>query len=105
MCYFMDDKLKRAEHILKKYNQEHLLQFYDELTEDERELLIDQILSIDFDEILYLYEKSKIDVLDSTEEVEPLPYIIKSLIPNTLEKNILHLDNRLLVQGKLLLLL
>ena len=74
----MDDKPKRAERILEKYKQEHLLQFYDELTENEREFLVNQILDINFDEILHLYEKSKFDVLDSTEEVEPLPYINKS---------------------------
>ena len=72
------DGLNKAREILKTYNQEHLLQFYDELTETEQKNLINQILSIDFDEILYLYKKSKFDVTDSTEEVEPLPYFDKS---------------------------
>ena len=30
----MEDKLNKAKEILKKYNQEHLLQFYDELSEE-----------------------------------------------------------------------
>lgn len=72
------DGLNKAKEILKTYNQEHLLQFYDELTETEQENLVNQILSINFDEILYLYKKSKFDVTDSTEEVEPLPYYDKS---------------------------
>lgn len=74
----MENELKKAKEILKKYDQEHLLQFYDELTPSEKKYLLEQILSIDFDEILHLYEKSKFDVLDSTEEIEPLPYINKS---------------------------
>lgn len=74
----MESELKKAKEILKKYNQEHLLQFYDELTNSERKYLLEQILSINFDEILCLYEKSKLDVLDSTEEIEPLPYTNKS---------------------------
>lgn len=76
----MEDKLRQAQIILKKYKQEHLLQFYDELTDNEKHFLLDQILSINFDEILYLYEKSKFDVTDSTEEVAPLPYINKSTL-------------------------
>ena len=36
----MDDKLKKAKEILKKYNQEHLLQFYNELTDAQRANLV-----------------------------------------------------------------
>lgn len=74
----MEDQLKNAKDILKKYNQEHLLQFYDELNQVEKQFLLEQILSMNFDEILNLYEKSKFDVLDSTEKIEPLHYIDKS---------------------------
>lgn len=76
----MEDKLNTVRSILKKYNQEHLLQFYSELTESQRSDLLNQILNIDFEEILYLYEKSKIDVLDSTEEIEPISYIDKETL-------------------------
>lgn len=41
--------------ILKKYHQEHLLRFYDELNGEEQKHLIDQINSIDFEEINKLY--------------------------------------------------
>lgn len=78
----MEEHLKKAKNILSKYNQEHLLQFYDELSDFEKQYLVEQILSIDFEQILYLYEKSKFDILDSTEEVEPLPYINKASLSN-----------------------
>lgn len=74
----MEEQLKKVKEILSIYEQEHLLQFYDELSEQEKQQLLKQILSIDFDEILQLYEKSKLDILDSTEEVEPLPFMDKS---------------------------
>lgn len=74
----MDAELKRVKDILIKYGQEHLIQFYDELSDLEKDYLLKQILSIDFDEILRLYNKSKFDVLDSTEEIAPLDYIDKS---------------------------
>lgn len=74
----METQLKKVKEILIKYHQEHLLQFYDELSLQQKQFLIDQILSIDFDEILRIYEKSKYDVLDSTTNMEPLPYFNKS---------------------------
>lgn len=42
----MIDEVKEQ---LKKYNQEHLLRFYDVLNEEEKEHLINQINTIDFD--------------------------------------------------------
>ena len=48
----MSDTLEEVKFILKKYNQEHLLYFYDELTQDEKEKLLNQILTIDFEKIL-----------------------------------------------------
>ena len=81
----MEDKLTKAKNILIKYNQEHLIQFYDELDKDKQEFLINQILSIDFEKILNLYEKkSKIDMNESIEEIEPLPYTDKNKIPEDL---------------------
>lgn len=73
--------LKQVQAILQKYHQEHLLQFYTELSNEEKQTLLQQISSISFDDILYLYEKSKFDVLDSTEEIEPLPYLCKDSLP------------------------
>ena len=42
----MENKLKTAKKILKKYNQEHLLHFYDELSENEKNKLLNQILKL-----------------------------------------------------------
>ena len=50
-----------AKKTLTKYKQEHLLAFYDELNNQEKELLIHQICQIDFEQILNLYEFSKKD--------------------------------------------
>lgn len=76
----MEEQLKKVKEILIKYKQEHLLQFYDELSSEQQGQLLKQILSINFDEILQLYEASKFNVLDSTEEVEPLPFVNKSTL-------------------------
>ena len=65
----MEDKLSEVKKILSKYNQEHLIQFYSELTEKQKSDLLNQILKIDFEEILNLYEESKLEVLNSTENI------------------------------------
>ncbi len=58
----MDTKLEKVKQKLKKYNQEHLLAFYQDIEEKEnQEKLLDEILNLDFEEILSLYENSKID--------------------------------------------
>ena len=73
----MEDKLKKAEEILKKYNQEHLLQFYDELSENEKKLLLNQILSINFEKILNIYTQSLNFHYDPNVEISPIPHIEK----------------------------
>ena len=78
----MEEQLKKVKSLLKKYNQEHLLQFYDELTESQRYELLSQILSINFEEILDLYGKSKIDIVENIEKIEPIPYFDKSTFSN-----------------------
>ena len=74
----MIQNYEKAKDILKKYNQEHLLNFYDELNNEEKEFLINQICRIDFKQIFDLYEASKIDETIPCNLIEPLPYTIKS---------------------------
>lgn len=76
----MDSKLQIAVEILKKYNQEHLLDFYDELDEDKKNHLVNQILSIDFEQIQQLYKNSKKNTVINKNLITPIPYITKSLI-------------------------
>ena len=40
----MEDRLNEVKKILKKYNQEHLIQFYPELTDEQKTSLLNQIL-------------------------------------------------------------
>lgn len=77
----MDNKLQIAVNILQKNNQEHLLNFYDELDESQKAYLINQILSIDFAQLNNLFENSKKD--DSIEEsrISPVSYFSKDNLP------------------------
>ena len=73
----MKENLEVAKKILKKYNQEHLLNFYDELDDEKKSHLINQICNIDFKQIFDLYEASKIDEVIPTNSIEPLKYTEK----------------------------
>ena len=96
----MDDKLNLVKEILKKYGQEHLIQFYSELTESQKSYLLNQILKINFEEILALYEKSKTDIYDSTEEIEPLDYSIKSDLSDNKIKQLENIGLKAIKSGK-----
>lgn len=70
------EELLQVKKILKKYEQEHLLCLYDKLTKREQRILINQILSLDFDEILTLYHNS-MKKNNKDQKVTPLEHIEK----------------------------
>lgn len=96
----MEDKLKIVKEILKKYDQEHLIRFYSELTDVQKSNLLNQILKINFEEILTLYEKSKEEVLESTEEIEPIDYSIESELSSNKIKQLESLGLKAIKSGK-----
>ena len=55
----MEEKLLATKEILKKYGQEHLLENYENLSEENKNVLLNDILTIDFGEIAELYEQTK----------------------------------------------
>ena len=77
----MDSKLSHVREKLKIYNQEHLLSFYDELSEEQRARLLVQLEDIDFEKITKLYSDLKTISIPTDEIIEPLDYFVKSEIP------------------------
>lgn len=73
----MNKKLLKVKDVLSKYNQEHLLKFFDSLTEFEKTTLLNQIEKIDFDLILNLYKKSKKVQIVPYEDISPLDHTEK----------------------------
>ena len=53
------DKLQDAVDILKAYNQEHIIKLLQNLDEEHKENLINDIYNIDFHQIMELYENTK----------------------------------------------
>ena len=55
----MYEKLSMAKELLAKYGQEHLLQCYDKFSDEQKNKLLDDILTLDFNQVQNLYESTK----------------------------------------------
>ena len=73
----MEHNIEEIKHTLKKYNQEHLLNFYDKLDEQKQNKLLEQIENIDFELIKSLYDKTKDEIKNEDAEIEPIDFMDK----------------------------
>ena len=62
---------------LKKYGQEHLIRFINELSEEEKNVLLNQIEKIDLEQISRLYEETKNGNKFEQDKIEPMAYVDK----------------------------
>ncbi len=63
--------------ILKKYSQEHLIKHLSNLTQDEQQILEEQILKMDFEQLQKLYNEAKQKAQVVEEKLEHIPYVDK----------------------------
>lgn len=70
------DRLNEIKMKLITYGQEHVLQFYNELEENEKEILLNQIENIDFELVSKLYNERN-EVKNTEDLIEPLSYVDK----------------------------
>ena len=97
----MNDDFIKASELIKKYKQEHLLKFYDNLSDDKKEKIINQILSIDFEQINQLYENTKHEVEFGNTKIEPLSYVEKSKMSEDDFNKYNNLGEEIIKAGKL----
>ena len=90
-----------AKNIVKKYNQEHLLYFYDKLNNNDKQKLIDQIMNIDFDQMNNLYKSVNLSTQSQGEEIEPISYIDKTKINVEDKERYIKIGIEAIKQGKL----
>ena len=74
----MEEKLLMVKEKLAKYGQEHLLNFYDEISEEKKNQLLDEILMMDFNQLKNLYEMTKTKPSLTESKIEPISHISKS---------------------------
>lgn len=96
----MNDEFLKAKRILEKYNQEHILNFYDKLSEEKQNKLINQILNIDFEQIGNLYENTKHEVEFGNSKIEPINYLEKDKISNEDFKKFDDIGTGIIKNGK-----
>ena len=78
----MNEKLEKIKKLLKKYGQEHLLLKYDEMNDEQKEYLLNQIEEIDCDLMKNLYEKASKPVDFEEITIEPIEHVDKSKLTN-----------------------
>lgn len=66
---------------LKKFNQEHLLNFYNELNDEEKESLLNQISNIDFNLMQNLYAQRN-EAPDTNKKIENIETLKKDKLSN-----------------------
>ena len=73
----MDKNLGEIRALLKKYNQEHLLNGYEKLEESKQKELLKQIEGIDFELMNSLYQSTKNEQKHEEDEITPIDYLDK----------------------------
>ncbi len=68
----MEKNYNKAIEILKKYHQEHIIEYIDKADTELKNELIKQVLEIDFDELKELYEKTFEELYVDLEELSPI---------------------------------
>ena len=98
----MEYNIEEIKRKLKKYNQEHLLSFYDSLDERKQDELLEQIENIDFELINSLYNKTKEEKGKNNEncQIEPISFIDKYKL-NDEYKYYENIGKRAIKEGKL----
>ena len=96
----MEHTLEEARSILKKYNQEHILNGYDNLDETKQKILLDQIFETDFELVKSLYANTRNPIVHDIDKIEPMDYLDKYKL-NDKYKYYENIGKDAIKQGKL----
>ena len=94
-------KHDEAKKILEKYHQEHILKSYERLNDTDKEKLLDQILRIDFEQILNLYEKTKEKIEFKDSRIEPIPSVDSASLLEQERKKYIEVGEEIIRNSKL----
>ena len=97
----MEEKLSIAKEMLAKYGQEHVLNFYQELSKEEQNKMLDEILTMDFKQLETLYQSTKTKPNFENSKIEPIPYVAKADLTNEEMEKYAKIGKEAIKQGKL----
>lgn len=93
--------MKTIKETLAKYGQEHLIEYFDELSENEKAALIAQIEKTDFAKVMKLFESAddKSSVGGGVEKIETIPYVEKDKLPDEIRKKNIETGKKIIAEG------
>lgn len=97
----MKEKLEAARAVLKKYGQEQLLSNYEKLSNENKAQLLDEILTVDFNQISELYNNRSAKQVYSEAEIEPIPYVEKDKMNKEEKEKYDEIGTKIIKEGKL----
>lgn len=92
--------LEKAKDILKEYHQEHIIKVLDKLDEIKQNELVQQILNIDFHQVMELYDNTKKEIEFRENKIEPIKYLDKSKLSNEQRKHFETLGSEIIRKGQ-----
>lgn len=87
--------------LLKKNGQEQILVCYDKMSDENKQKLLEQISSIDFDLIKKLYNDTKKANISNDDKIGPLSYIDKSKLTLKEKEEYAKIGSEVIKEGKL----
>lgn len=100
----MEKRLKDVLPILEKNEQMHLINFYNELDEEQKKSLINQIKNTDFDFINKLYIDSFKNTIVDYRNIMPLEYYSKLNMEEAEVKRFTKIGEQIIKDGKVAVL-
>lgn len=92
---------EEAKKVLQKYGQEHILNSYERLNEEKKEKLLNQIASIDFEQMLNLYENTKKEIEFKDSKIEPIPAVNAETLSIEEKEKYRKIGEEIIKSGKL----
>ena len=97
----MEEKLSIAKELLAEHGQEHLLNFFNKLSNDQQNKLLNDILTLDFKQIKDLYESTKSKPNFENMKLEPISHVTKSELSESDLEKYAKIGKDVISQGKL----
>ena len=97
----MEERYLAAKQILEKYHQEHVLRCYDSLSQEDKEQLLNDILTIDFKQLEELYAERHKEVAFGSSQIEPIPYMDKMALSEEEKAEYTQIGEEIIKAGKL----
>jgi len=96
----MDEKYQLVKEKLQKFNQEQLLAGYNNLSKENQNKLLDEILQLDFDQIQNLYEKVVKTEKKIEEEKTPRSYVEKEKLAEEIKEKYEKIGQEIIKNGE-----